>query len=440
MFTWFPVRSHCSIFHYVNPVNLKVLKSFSVYVFTMFFTAGVSFATFSLLTRHLNQFDYGIINLYNSTSILLVAFISCGVQFVLNVDYFKLPPEQYRKRFSNSIVIPVGIFLLLTVGFLVFNYPIRKLIKGDFFFTAVLPLTCLLILVNDIVLGLIRNREQHFLFAGYSIIKSIIEVSLAVLFIVFLGWEWEGRIASSFITLIVTCSIAFLLFKRWGFLTRDISIAEIKPVFKYGLPFIPERLAVFFMFYSDRFFIDYYEGTDDVGLYSAGAQIAVILNLICHSLNSTFYPYFYKRLAKDKPDYAGLRKGVLAFGGIASATMIVLIVATPFIFKYFVGSHFRPGQKYAIYLIIGFFFWAVYNMLLPFLLHNKKNKQIMAISIAGMFLSIGLNFYNVKHFGALGATYTSIIVFGTMSVLTLFAVHRIYNLKDIFLGRNSNDA
>ena len=69
----------------------------------MFFTAGVSFATFSLLTRHLNQFDYGIINLYNSTSILLVAFISCGVQFVLNVDYFKLPPEQYRKRFSNSI-------------------------------------------------------------------------------------------------------------------------------------------------------------------------------------------------------------------------------------------------------------------------------------------------------------------------------------------------
>lgn len=404
----------------------------------MCFTAGVSFATFSLLTHHLNEVDYGIINLYNSTSILLVAFISCGVQFVLNVDYFKLPKEEYRKRFSNSMVIPVVICLIMTIGFLVFNYPVQRLVKSNFFFTAVLPFTCLLIMVNDVILGLIRNREKHFLFAGYSISKSLIEVSLAILFIVWMGWGWQGRITSSFLTLIVCCGFAYFLFRQWGFLTRQISLNEIKPVFKYGLPFIPERLAVFFMFYSDRFFIDYFEGIDDVGFYSAGAQIAIILNLICHSLNSTFYPYFYKRLAKEKPDYAGLRKGILAFGGIASVTMVGLIVTTPLVFKYFIGSTFRPGQKYAVYLVIAFFFWAVYNMLLPFLLHNKKNKQIMFISIAGMFLSIGLNFFNVRHFGALGATYTSIAVFAVMSLLALYAVHRIYNVKDLLLGRDSS--
>jgi len=419
---------------------LKVLKSFSVYVFTMFFTAGVSFATFSLLTRHLNEVDYGIINLYSSTSILLVAFISCGVQFVLNVDYFKLPKEQYRKRFSNSIIIPLIIFFILTIGFLVFNYPIQRLVKSNFLFTAIMPLTCLLVLVNDIVLGLIRNREKHFLFAGFSISKSLLEVSLAILFIVFMGWDWEGRLAGSFITLVCSCTFVFFLFRRWGFLTTEISLNEIKPVFKYGLPFIPERLAVFFMFYSDRFFIDYFEGTADVGFYSAGAQIAIILNLVCHSLNSTFYPYFYKRLANDKTDYVGLRRGILAFGGIATITMLGLIAVTPLVFKYFVGSAFKPGQKYAIYLVISFFFWAIYNMLLPFLLNKKKNKLIMSISIVGMLLSIGLNFYNVRHFGALGATYTSIAVFATMCLLTLYSVHKIYNLKDIFLGRESGSA
>jgi O-antigen/teichoic acid export membrane protein len=404
----------------------------------MAFTAGVSFATFSLLTRYLNEVDYGIINLYSSTSILLVAFISCGVQFVLNVDYFKLSKVQYQRRFSNSMVIPIAICLFLTVGFLIFNYPLQRLVKSNFFFTAVLPFTCLLIMINDVVLGLIRNREKHFLFAGYSIGKSLVEVSLAILFIVILGWNWQGRIAGSFITLIICCAFAFFLFRRWGFLTTRISAAEIKPVFRYGLPFIPERLAVFFMFYSDRFFIDFYEGVDDVGFYSAGAQIAIILNLICHSLNSTFYPFFYKRLAKDKPDFAGLRKGMLAFGGIAAATTLALIAGTPLIFKYFVGNTFRPGQQYATFLVIAFFFWAVYNMLLPFLLHNKKNKQIMLISIVGMLVSIGFNFFNVRHFGALGATYTSIIVFGVMCLLALYAVHRIYNLKDLFLGRDSS--
>lgn len=404
----------------------------------MAFTAMVSFATFSLLTRYLNEVDYGIINLYNSTSIFIVAFVSCGVQVVLNVDYFKLSKDQYRKRFSNSIIIPVAIFLLFTIIFLLFNSAIAQRIKSNFFFTAVLPLTCLLIMVNDVTLGLIRNKERHFLFAGFSISKSIIEVSLAIFFIVFMGWGWEGRIAGSFITVILTCIFAFYLFSRWGFLTKEIHWSEIKPVFKYGLPFIPERLAVFFMFYSDRFFIDYFEGIHDVGFYSAGAQIAIILNLICHSLNSTFYPYFYKRLVKDKLDYAGLKKGILAFSGIATITALGLIVVTPFVFKFFVGKAFRPGQQYAIYLVVAFYFWSLYNMLLPFLLNLKKNKLVMTISIVGMCLSVGLNFFNVKHFGALGATYTSIIVFASMFLLTLYFVHKVYNLKTIFLGNHEH--
>lgn len=62
----------------------------------------------------------------------------------------------------------------------------------------------------------------------------------------------------------------------------------------------------------------------------------------------------------------------------------------------------------------------------------------MFISIVGMLLSIGLNFFNVRHFGALGATYTSIVVFAVMSLLALYSVHRIYNLKDLFLGRDSS--
>ena len=415
---------------------MKVIKSFSVYVFTMFFTAGVSFATFSLLTRYLNEVDYGIISLYSSISILLVSFISCGVQFVLNVDYFSLSKDQYRKRFSNGIAIPAVICLLLTIGFLVFNYPLQTLIKSNYFFIAVLPFTCLLVFFNDITLGLIRNKERHFLFAGYSIGKNLVEISLAIFFIVILGWNWQGRIGGSLITVILTVAFAFFLFKKWGFLSRNISLSPVKEIIKEGLPFIPERLAVFFMMYSDRFFIDFYEGTGDVGFYSAGAQIAVILNLICHSLNSTFYPYFYKRLAKENPDYAGVRKGMLAFAGISTLTMIALIAVTPLIFEYFVGSTFKPGQKYAFYLVIAFFFWAIYNMLLPFLLIRKKNRLIMTISIIGMTLSILLNSYNVKYFGAIGATYTSIAVFATMFLLTLYSVHRIYNVKTLLFGKS----
>jgi O-antigen/teichoic acid export membrane protein len=401
----------------------------------MFFNAGVSFATFSLLTRYLNEVDYGIISLYSSISILLVAFISAGVQFVLNVDYFSMKGERYKNQFSNGIIIPVAIALFLTLGFLVFNRPLQPFIKSNFFFIVILPFSCLLTFFNDITLGLIRNKERHFLFAGYSIGKNLIEISLVISFVVVLGWNWQGRLSGALIALACTIAFSFYLFRRWDLLTGKFDTERIKAIVREGLPFIPERLAVFFMMYSDRFFIDHFEGVGDVGYYSAGAQIAVILNLICHSLNSTFYPYFYKRLGKEELDYPGLRKGIYAFTGISAATMIFLFVATPFVFKYFVGSTFGPGEKYAYYLIVGFFFWAIYNMLLPFLLIRKKNRMVMSISIVGMLLSIGLNFYNVRHFGALGATYTSIAVFFSMCLMTLYFVHRNYNLKLIFRGK-----
>ena len=56
----------------------------------------------------------------------------------------------------------------------------------------------------------------------------------------------------------------------------------------------------------------------------------------------------------------------------------------------------------------------------------------MSISIIGMTVSIILNFFNVKYFGALGATYTCIGVNFLMAVLMIFFVHKNYNLLKIF--------
>jgi len=87
-------------------------------------------------------------------------------------------------------------------------------------------------------------------------------------------------------------------------------------------------------------------------------------------------------------------------------------------------------------LTIGFFFWAIYNIFLAFLLNVKMNKTIMMISIIGMTCSVILNFINVKMFGAIGATYTSITVYFLMAAMVIYFVHRHYNLAKIFANRS----
>jgi O-antigen/teichoic acid export membrane protein len=256
---------------------------------------------------------------------------------------------------------------------------------------------------------------------------------LTILFVIILNLGWQGRVGSNIAALGLMCVVIFFLIKRWHLYTGVFDRNAIKKNFFSGLPFVPERLAIFVLVYSDRFFINYYEGTGDVGLYSAGAQIAIIVNLGILTLSNVFYPAIYKNLSQNEIDYVKLRKIIFAYIGIAAFIAISVIIATPLIFQYFIGPRFYGGKQYAVYLTIGLFFWAVYNVFLAFLLNTGKNSLIMSISIFGMILSVVTNLFFVDRFGALGATYTSMIVYLVMAITAIFFVNRFYKLEKIFI-------
>jgi O-antigen/teichoic acid export membrane protein len=404
------------------------MKSFMIYGATIFFNAAISFVTFSLLTHHLSGHDYGVINLYSSALILLVPFIGVGIQNGLSVDYFRQSKEDYRKHFTNALLIPVVLSIVFTVLLLVIHPPIVRFIGANLLFILLLPVTGFLTTLNDIMLALIRNKEKHFLFAGYSIAKNVVEIGLTLLLVVALGQSWDGRLGSTVITLTLVALASVFLIRNWGVAGGGLDRQEVKRVFKMGLPFIPERLAIFVLMYSDRFFINHYEGTSDVGSYGAGAQIAVIVNLLILTLNNTFYPILFKKLALPNVDRKEIRRVCYSFVGISLGLTVAVIIAIPLIFKLAIGPEFQSGQKYAVNLTIANFFWSIYSLFLGFMLSYKKNRLIMSIAIFGMILSLGFNFINVRYFGALGATYTAMIVYLVMGLTAFYFSNRLSGL------------
>src|SRR5689334_262071 len=114
--------------------GIRVFRSFSVYAFAMFFNAGISFVVFSWLTHKLTPEDLGIVNLYSSYGILLVPFISTGVQFILSVDYFKMSKEKYVRHFDTGLAIPFLNCLVVTALSLVFLNFLKSALKVNTFF------------------------------------------------------------------------------------------------------------------------------------------------------------------------------------------------------------------------------------------------------------------------------------------------------------------
>lgn len=411
---------------------MKQFISLTIYGFTIFFNAAISFIVFSILTHHLTQEDYGIINLYSSSIFFLSPFIAIGAQYILGVDFFKMDESSFQNHFTNTVAIPITSCVLFTIIVLFEHSYVESFLHVNFLFVLLIPFVCLMTIFGDIILNLIRDKGKHRMFSIYSISKNLIEALLTILFVIVLSWKWQGRLLSSAIALVIMSLVALFFVSRWKLCSGKIQKSVIQKNFFVGLPFIPERLAIFILGYSDRFWINHYKGTADVGLYGTGAQMAIIVNLGIITLSNVFYPTIYRSLSEEKIDYNKLRKIVFVYIGIAACISLVVILVTPFFFKYFIGLRFQQGKQYAFFLTIGLFFWGIYTVFLAFLLNIKKNGLIMSISIFGMLLSLALNFFLIRKFGALGATYTSVLVYFAMAVITVYYVNKYYGLKKVF--------
>jgi O-antigen/teichoic acid export membrane protein len=381
------------------------------------------------MTHYLNESDLGVIYLYTSLTVLLVPFIGFGTPMVLTVEYFKLDKANYAEYLSAGLLIPLVSALIFASIFAIAPNIILKFNHINYLFVVLLPLNCLMIVFSETVLALVRNRQNSVLFATVIIGRNLIEISLTIFLVVGLSEaSWEGRLGSVTITLIIA-SLAFAYaLRRWGYLSPKISKKNIVEIVRTGLPFIPERLAIFVMYNSAGFFINHFQSTGDVGFYSAGAQIASIVNVSTTALIGLFQPYIFKNLMGE-PNFSNLRKAVYAFIGISFLISATMAISAPWIFYWFIGPKFQASSIYAFNLIIGYFFWAIYAVFMSFLLFKKKNRLVMLISIAGMALSISLNAAFVYRYGALGATYSSIVVFFCMAMMMGCFAHRSYDLR-----------
>jgi O-antigen/teichoic acid export membrane protein len=404
---------------------VQLNKQVYIYFLSYFINAVLSFTAVSLLTHYLTTYDYGVINLYSSFLMLLMPFISGGIIYPLSVEYFKRPRETYGAFFTNAQIIPLVSLVLFTILCVVFQQPLCRFLKVSSFWIWIMPVTIWLIMINETAMMITRNNNKPLRFAFFSVGKNFTEIALTVGLVIGLRWTWDGRILSGFLAPLFFGVISFYFFYHWKLVTKKIDWSATSRIFFLCLPFVFERLSVFVMSYSDKYFIDKFDlnGTREVGLYGLGSQLANVIFLVIISLDSAYKPHLFKKLSEGF--HGKIHKSTIWFiGGCAVAT-IGMFIAIPLLFHFFIGSSFQEAKPYAYMLCSGYFMWGIFSALQAYLIYLEKNRQILLISIFGMMASLSLNFFMVPRYGAVGAAVASIITYSVMA-LTCFLLVRKY--------------
>jgi O-antigen/teichoic acid export membrane protein len=274
-----------------------------------------------------------------------------------------------------------------------------------------------------------RNNNKPFLFAFFSVGKNIAEILLTISLVLGLHWAWQGRLLSAVLAPVLLGGISIFMFYRWKLVLKKVDWAATRKILFLSFPFIFERLAVFVMAYSDKYFIDEFDqnGTNEVGLYGLASQLGTIIYVVIISMNSAYQPHLFKKISEG---FSGkIHKTTFWYLGANLVTLIGMFIAIPVVFSLFIGKDFQGAKPYAYVLCTAYFMWGIYNAFQAYLIYLEKSRYIFFVSLIGMIASLSLNIYMVPRYGAGGAAIASIITYTIMAIVCFLLVRKYFILK-----------
>ena len=349
---------------------------------------GIPFALLPYLTRKLGAEGFGELSYYLSIVAVIMVFVSLS-QDAASFSY-------YYKKGKNALpyLVFTGFIINSIMSFLVL------LILSFFIKNSIL----VVILAS---LTVIYNYYLSFLQAQQKVKQYIyVQISCAF-FIAILTFSFlelgsvnlvqnrmESLIAAYFLV-----SIPFIIYFIKSF--KKISYSKFRLYFLYilgyGLPLILHQVGIYVKGQLDRVFIYQQYSKSELGVYSAGVQVAALLPVVLLAINKAIVPYYYQSLRDNSLTIDMIKKYTLCSLPFCVLPALVAWCIPGQFFLWFLGQDYTNSKYYIVMYLLGFGLTLPYLLLVNYFFYYGKNLVISKITItASLFYLLLLWFLSAK--------------------------------------------
>ena len=411
---------------------MNLAKSFSIYTSASFFNKGMMAILAFFLSNYILPPENGILSLYSVFVLFILPFIILGMPNSLVLEHAKLDAKEYKLYFNSALALSTFSFIVLLLIFLIAgNYisgmlavPFRLLLMGMFY--------AYFNLYQENVLAYLRTNNQPYHFLIISAVKDLLEITMVIILVIQWRKGAEGRVLAGVITAAAIFIYGFFLFYKNGLIHTRISKKYLKEEFRFGIAQIFFLFNVFILSATDKYLINYFNPHDKTGLgiYFMSYQFSFIINVLVSAFFFTYQPTLYKFLGNlTRENKLKMLKIKYLFAGFLLICTILLCIAIPFVYHFFINKKYHPGIPYVAWLAFGYFFWGLYNLMLGFLYYYKKNKVVIVFSVFSAIVCMLLDYFFIKAYGIMGAAYANLITYGVIFITLFITVNRVCNLQ-----------
>lgn len=397
-------------------------RTAGIYTFSNFFSKGLSFLLIPIFTnpRFLTPEDNGLISLFGKAIIFLIPFINLGVLQSASVDFFKLNKKGFKDLCTTGVAMSFTMSLLvLGLSYIFSDYFITKFSFPTVFIWAI-PLAAFMTFCYEMIILIIRNRDNPIQYLKINMTRVSLELGLAVILIVLFSFGWLGRVSGLLIagTIIAVYAFYFLIKNDYlfGKIRKDIVYSELK----YSGPIITMQLSMFCLFSSDSFLLSAItQNNAEVGIYGIACIFGSIIITLGSALIQYMAPKINKELSLKNPDYSVIKKLSKNYFKVMITGWLILLIVVPLVYKLIIDPIYWEGSKYFYFLSTGYFFWTVSAFLYTFLLFHKEKKKLFFLASLSILISLTGNYYFIQTKGAWGASISVCLSYFLVLLLSL---------------------
>ena len=408
------------------------LENFFIYGFITVLNKVLSLFLLPVMTRLLpDTSSFGVSEMFNVIVGFATPLAILGLYDAMFREFFEKDDEQYKYNVTTTTArIVLASSTIISLVLLIFNSFFSKLFfdTSQYRDIVIYSSISLIFSANTTIIQAptrILNKRKVYVFSG--LFQSVLSYAIAIPLII-IGFSYYGIIYSSLVTGAVMLIFFWFQNKKF-FLSGTFDKKIAKELFKIGLPLVPTFLIYWIYNSTDRIMITNMLGTSQLGIYSIGARLAQISQLI-YSAFAGGWQYFAFSTMRDE-DQVDLVSRVFEYLGIISFMAFLAIV--PFnnlIFSLFFKGDYVKGSTVFPYLFLSplllMLFQTAGNQ---FLVIKKSYLSTMSLAV-GAGSNVVLNFLLIPRLGIVGASIATLIGY-SMSVIIVAIINQKMGLLKV---------
>jgi O-antigen/teichoic acid export membrane protein len=407
-------------------IQSGLFKNSAVYTIAGFINAAIPFLLLPVLTAYLTPADYGIITMYATVQAFFYPLLGVNLEGAIVRKYYAR--DTHLPVYIGSCIMIVALTtIVLPLLLLLFGHGVASVTKIPYSWILTIPVICVAQFFCTLTLSLWQVRQKPMKYASFQILQSLANALLTLLFIIVLSYGWRGRIDAMIIASVLFAAAGLFILRRQRDIKLSFNPAYVKHALRYGGGLIPHAIGGMLILMTNRFFLTEMVGIDASGLYGVANQVCMLISLLTFSFNNAFVPWLFNKLSKHEDKRPIVRLTYAYFAGILAIGLLYYFVQ-PVIFKFFIGAEFAAATQYCFWIILGFVFQGMYFMVTNYINYAEKTYFQALLTISIGLVNIPLNYFFIKHFGAVGAAISFSAIFFLFFVATWLLSARIYQM------------